>query len=70
ARVGFQPGDEPSSAVCIVSKRPDDRSLVMRVGEIFRRQFAKDVGLDVLFLTADQETDIARVCSAFYRGVG
>ena len=66
ARVGFQPGAETSAAVCIVSRRPDDRSLVIRIGDIFRRRFGKDAVLDVLFLTTDQETDVARVCPPFY----
>lgn len=67
AKVGFQPQNETSVALCVVSSRPDDRSLVMRVGEIFRRRSAADAALDVLFLTAEQEADIARVCSPFYR---
>jgi len=66
ARVGFQPDAEPSTAVCIVSKRPEDRSLVIRIGDIFRRRCGKDAVLDVLFLTADQETDVMRVCRPFY----
>lgn len=66
AKVGFQPQSETSIALCIVSTRPDDASLVVRVGEIFRRRFAKDLALDVLFLTAEQESDIDRVCSPFY----
>ena len=66
ARVGFQPDTETSVAVCIVSKRPDDRSLVIRIGDIFRRRFGKDAVLDVLFLTADQEADVGRVCRPFY----
>jgi len=68
ARVGFQPQSEPAVALCIVSARPDDKSLVLRVGEIFRRRFAKDVALDILFLTSEQESDLARVCSPFYSG--
>lgn len=67
AKVAFQPQDETSVAVCVVSSRPDDRSLVMRVGEIFRRRFGADAALDLLFLTAEQEVDLARVCSPFYR---
>ena len=66
ARVGFQSESEPSVALCIVSVRPDDRSLVLRVGEIFRRRFATDVVLDVLFLSAEQEADLAKVCFPFY----
>ena len=66
ARVGFQPQAEPSVAVCVVSRRPDDRSLVVRIGDIFRRRFGKDAVLDVLFLTAEQEADVGRVCRPFY----
>jgi hypothetical protein len=66
AKVSFQPQNEMSVALCVVSTRPDDRSIVMRVGEIFRRRFVQDIALDVLFLTTEQEADIARVCSPFY----
>jgi hypothetical protein len=68
ANVRFQPQEEPSMALCIVSSRPDDTSLVVRIGEIMRRRFDKDVPLDVLFLSADQEADLARVCSPFFTG--
>ena len=70
AKVGFQPQNETSVALCVVSTRPEDRSLVMRVGEIFRRRFARECDLDILFLTAEQEADIARACSPFYRRAG
>lgn len=66
ARVGFQPNDTPSVALCVVSSRPDDKSLVMRVGEIFRRLFSRDAGLDIVFLTTEQEKDLAAVCRPFY----
>jgi hypothetical protein len=69
ARVGFQPGTPPSVALCIVSDQPDDRSLVLRVGDIFRRQFGKDAVLEVLFLTPEQVADIDRVCAPFYSRV-
>jgi hypothetical protein len=67
ARVAFQPQNETSVALCVVSARPDDRSLVLRVGEIVRRRFGNEAMFDVLFLTADQESDLARVCAPFYR---
>jgi len=66
ARVGFESQQEPAVALCIVSLRPDDRGIVTRVGEIFRRRFSSDGALDVLFLTADQETALAAVCRPFY----
>jgi hypothetical protein len=68
ANVRFQPQEEPSMALCIVSARPDDTSLVVRIGEIMRRRFDKDVPLDVLFISADQEAELARVCSPFFTG--
>ena len=67
ARVGFPPSEETSTALCVVSARPDDRSLIVRIGEILRRRFGKEPPLEVLFLTAEQESDLARVCSPFYR---
>jgi len=67
ARVSFPPQTESSDALCVVSSRPDDRSLVMRVGEILRRRVGNDTALDILFLTAEQESEVARVCAPFYR---
>jgi hypothetical protein len=66
ANVAFPPQTEPSAALCIVSDRPDDKSIVVRVGEILRRRFSKDVPLDVIFLTAEQDAAVARVCAPFY----
>jgi hypothetical protein len=67
ARVGFPPGDETSAALCVVSARPDDRSLIVRIGEILRRRFGKEPALEVLFIGAEQEAQLARVCAPFYR---
>ena len=68
SRVRFQSDKTPSVALCIVSKRPDDKSLVIRVGEIVRRRFARETAMGVLFLTAAQEAEIAAVCRPFYGG--
>jgi len=66
ARVGFESASEPAVALCILSSRPDDQSIIMRVGEIVRRRFSNDAALDILFPTAEQEADLARVCRPFY----
>ncbi len=68
ARVCFPPQTEPSMALCIVSVRPNDQSIVTRVGEICRRRFSSDAVLDVLFITAEQEAELAGVCRPFYAG--
>jgi hypothetical protein len=69
ARVGFESQSEPAAALCIVSRRPDDQAVVTRVGEIFKRRFSQDAPLDVLFLTDEQDAELARVCRPFYSAV-
>jgi len=66
ARVGVQSQSEAAVALCILSRRPNDQAIVTRVGEISRRRFAKDAVLDVLFLTAEQDIELARICRPFY----
>jgi hypothetical protein len=66
ATVAAGPDRPPASAVCVLSDLGDDRSLVVRVGEILRRRFGADAMPDVLFLTAEQDRDVARVCAPFY----
>ena len=65
ARVGFAPSDEVVVALCLASDTPDPK-LVDQVEKVFRTLFAKGTFLDILFLSAQQEVDVARVCSAFF----
>ena len=67
ARIGFQPSDSPSVALCLVSSTGDDIDLVKHVDDVFKTIAPRNVFLDVAFLTAKQEEDVARVCSPFYR---
>ena len=53
-------------ALCLVA--PEDRSLIERISSCFARIFAQQEHLDILFLTPDQETELARVCNPFHRG--
>jgi hypothetical protein len=66
ARVGFQPENKTSVALCLRSSGKNKEAIVRRVSERFAELFNKAVFLDVLFLTAQQEADLKRVCSAFY----
>jgi hypothetical protein len=66
AIVGFHPADQRSVALCLVSSRPGDQTLLKGVGAIFHRLFSSDMHLDVLFLSPQQEEDARRVCRAFY----
>jgi hypothetical protein len=66
ARVNFETSGESAVALCILSKRPDDQAIVTRVGEMFTRRFSKDAALDILFITEQQDAELARVCRPFY----
>ena len=69
-RVAFPPQTEAALAVCILSRRPDDQAVVTRVGDILRRRFPKDTALEILFLTPEQDVEVARVSRPFFSGVG
>ena len=66
ARVGFQPENKTSVALCVRFSGGNKEAIVKRVSARFAELFNKAVFLDVLFLTAQQEVDLKRVCSAFY----
>ena len=66
ALVGYQPADQKSVALCLVSKVPDDEAVVRRVADIFARSFGKDVRLDIIFVDKDQHADLQRVCQPFF----
>ena len=66
AQVGYQSGKEKATALCIVSTQPEDEAIVSRIGDIFSRMFPKDAMLDIVFLSAEQEADLRRVCQPFY----
>lgn len=66
ARVGFQPENKTIVALCVRSSGGNEEQIVQRVGARFAEIFNKQVFLDVLFLTSQQEVDLKRVCSAFY----
>lgn len=66
ARVGFQPENKTSVALCLRGPGANEAVIVQRVGARFAEIFNKQVFLDILFLTSQQEVDLKRVCSAFY----
>jgi hypothetical protein len=66
ARVQYKNGDEYSVALCLATTSPDVQRLNECVGRLFAGFFRRDAYLDILFLSPDQEADIAKVCSAFY----
>jgi len=53
-------------ALCIAHSEGDDPALVEALSEPFRQTFNTSAALDILFLRPEQETEIRRVCKAFY----
>ena len=56
----------PSVALCLRLERPTDTGLVDRVAELFQRMFNRDTYLEIIFLSDQQEQELARVCRPFY----
>lgn len=65
ARVGFQPSNTPAVALCVASDAPDI-AILEEAHREFAALFAADAFLDMFFVSAEQESDVARVCSPFY----
>ena len=53
-------------ALCISQTGGDERALVDSLSIAFRQQFNSSQALDIMFLRPEQETQLAKVCRAFY----
>ena len=53
-------------ALCIRHSRGDDPALVDALSDPFRQIFNSSTALDIMFLRPEQETEVRRVCRAFY----
>ncbi len=65
ARIGFAPDAPVSVALCIAPSSKDDRAIVKTVSRVFKAYFASEAHLDIVFLDAEQEGDLRRVCGSF-----
>jgi hypothetical protein len=65
ARVAYESSSNASVAVCLVARDPQDE-LLQEIGSVFASMFGRDQHLDILFISRDQEQDLARVCSVFF----
>ena len=66
ARVGFQPQEEVSVALCLAGPRDPAPGLLRDIQACFGTLFRAGAALDILALSAEQESDAKRVCSPFY----
>jgi hypothetical protein len=53
-------------ALCIAAKNQNAHELNERIGRVFAAIFRRDVHLDVLFLSNQQEELLSNVCRPFY----
>lgn len=70
ARVTYGANTETSVALCIRSSRPHDERLVSQVGLRFSVLFNNLTHMDILFLSREQEREVAAVCDPFYMREG
>src|SRR6476646_3913595 len=61
ARVHYENATAWDVALCLAASNPDERSMNERIGRLFAGIFRPDMHLDVLFLSANQEADLANV---------
>jgi hypothetical protein len=62
-------GDTASAnvALCVRGQPGQNRMFAERVGSVFGSIFGSHEHLDVIWLTPEQETSLAKVCRPFYR---
>lgn len=65
ARIGFAPDALPSVALCITPSTKADQRIVELVSRTFSSLFNSETHLDVVFIDAEQEADLRRVCRPF-----
>ena len=66
ARVGFRPQEHVTVALCVAGPSVPAPRTLHGVQACFGKLFATGVALDILAVSAEQESDVRRVCSPFY----
>jgi len=67
-KVDFGEGTNAGVVLGLRTQSGPDRRMVEKVGAIFAGVFNTQEHLDIVFLTDDQEAQLARVCPAFFEG--
>jgi hypothetical protein len=68
ARVVYEGDGVIAVALCIRRQIGPDSGLAEKVGQIFAAMFGKDQRLDIIFLSGEQETELANTCRPFFKG--
>jgi len=67
ARAQYDDAESVDVAVCVRGQRGQDRMVAERVGQVFASMFSGGQHLDVVWINAEQETALAKVCRPFYK---
>lgn len=59
-------GGQTSVALCLKTQFGPDRGLAEKIGAIFKTIFNAQVHLDIMFPSANQETELTKVCKPFF----
>lgn len=68
ARIAYGSHSAPLVALCVRTESGQDQTLVENAGKIFASMFGRDEHMDIVFLDERQETELLRVCRAFFVG--
>jgi hypothetical protein len=60
-------GGQMSVALCLKTQFGEDPGLAEKIGAIFKTIFNAQAYLDIMFLTAVQQIELAEVCKPFFR---
>lgn len=65
ARVAYSDATPVLVALCLHAESGQERDLAENAAQIFSSMFGRHEHLDILFLDAQQETELSKVCPAF-----
>lgn len=65
ARVAYSDATPVLVALCLRAEPGQERDLAENAAQIFSSMFGRHEHLDILFLDAQQETELSKVCPAF-----
>jgi SseB protein C-terminal domain len=66
ALAAYNQGESHQPVLCIRSSGEKDVRLVHELAAPFKDLFARDCALDIMFLTAEKEEQVRKVCRAFH----
>lgn len=67
-RIAYGSHSAPVVALCLRTESGQNQTLVENAGNIFASMFGRDEHMDIVFLDERQETELLKICRAFFVG--